>query len=193
VLLADASADERIRAFAEAVVATGLPVPPVVRIGAEDLRRADQFRSLAQDRELVIIECPPLPLEVQRAALMVADLAIRGAFSDSTVYRRAGVPNDEKQERQGASQPTKTAPIKSMPPQVKPPAKKAGGAARQLRRVRLTMDGRDFVLRVTDGIHEYIERFPANSDDRRLDARIKELGLSESMKQLLNGDELAVP
>jgi hypothetical protein len=72
----DASADGHIRAFAEVASATGLPVPPVIRLGAEDLRRSDQFRSLAQDRELVIIECPPLAGEVQRAALMVPDLAI---------------------------------------------------------------------------------------------------------------------
>jgi chromosome partitioning protein len=76
VLLADASADGHIRAFAEVASTTGLPVPPVIRLGAEDLRRSDQFRSLAEDRDLVIIECPPLAREVQRAALMVADLAI---------------------------------------------------------------------------------------------------------------------
>jgi len=76
VLLADVSADGHIRAFAEVATAAGLPVPLVIRMGAEDLRRSDQFRSLAQDRDLVIIECPPLTGEVQRGALMVTDLAI---------------------------------------------------------------------------------------------------------------------
>ena len=75
MLLADASADGHILAFAEGASTAGPPVPPVIRIGAEDLRRPDQLQSLAQDRDLVIIECPPLAREVQRAALMVTDLA----------------------------------------------------------------------------------------------------------------------
>src|SRR5215472_6031461 len=57
VLLADASADGHIRAFAEAATAAGLPIPPVIRIGAENLRRVDQLQSLAQDHDLVVIEC----------------------------------------------------------------------------------------------------------------------------------------
>jgi hypothetical protein len=44
------------------------------------------------------------------------------------------------------------------------------------------------VLRVTDGSHEANEHIPTSPGEQLLHDRIKELGLSESTEQLLNGE-----
>src|SRR5215472_8947470 len=57
VLLADESADGHIRAFAEAANATGLPVPPVVRVGAVRTAVREEMRRVFRDElRLAILE-----------------------------------------------------------------------------------------------------------------------------------------
>jgi hypothetical protein len=63
-----------------------------------------------------------------------------------------------------------------------------------LRRVRLRKDvAGGWVLRVRDRSHESTESIPPSPGDQLLHNRIKELGLSESTEQLLNGEECVVP
>ncbi len=75
VLLVDADAQGTARTWGAVANEAGNPAPTVVSMGA-DLHKPGQLPALAPGFDLVVIDCPPRHAEVQRAALMVADLAI---------------------------------------------------------------------------------------------------------------------
>jgi chromosome partitioning protein len=75
VLVVDGDAQGTARTWADVAAQNGHPAPEVVAMGA-DLYRADRLPALAKGFDLVIIDCPPRHAEVQRAALMVADVAV---------------------------------------------------------------------------------------------------------------------
>lgn len=75
VLLVDADAQGTARTWGAVANENGHPAPTVVSMGA-DLHKAGQLPALAKGFDMVVIDCPPRHAEVQRAALMVSDLAI---------------------------------------------------------------------------------------------------------------------
>lgn len=75
VLLVDADAQGTARTWGAVALEAGHAAPTVVSMGA-DLHKPGQLPALASSFDLVVIDCPPRHAEVQRAALMVADLAI---------------------------------------------------------------------------------------------------------------------
>ena len=75
VLVADADPQGSCRTWAAVAAEAGLEVPTVAGVGA-DLYRPGQLPALATTYEATILDCPPRSAPVQRAALMVADLAI---------------------------------------------------------------------------------------------------------------------
>lgn len=75
VLLVDADTQATARTWGAVANEAGHPTPTVVSMGA-DLHKPGQLPKLAEGFDLVVIDCPPRHAEVQRAALMVADLAI---------------------------------------------------------------------------------------------------------------------
>lgn len=75
VLLVDADSQGTVRTWGAVAGEAGHPTPTVVSMGA-DLHRPGQLPKLAPAFDLVLIDCPPRQAETQRAALMIADLAI---------------------------------------------------------------------------------------------------------------------
>lgn len=75
VLLVDTDPQGSAKTWGEVAAEAGREAPTVVSMGA-GLHRADQLPALAQGFDVVVIDCPPRHGEIQRAALMVADLAI---------------------------------------------------------------------------------------------------------------------
>lgn len=75
VLLVDADSQGTARTWGAVANEAGNVVPTVVSMGA-DLHKPGQLPALAKSFDLVVIDCPPRHAEAQRAALMVADLAI---------------------------------------------------------------------------------------------------------------------
>jgi chromosome partitioning protein len=75
VLLVDADPQGTARTWGDVAAEAGRAAPTVVAMGA-NLHRADQLPALAKNFDLVVVDCPPRHSEIQRAALMVADLAI---------------------------------------------------------------------------------------------------------------------
>jgi chromosome partitioning protein len=75
VLLVDTDPQGSAKTWGEVAAEAGQAAPTVVSMGA-GLHRADQLPSLAEGFDVVVIDCPPRHGEIQRAALMVADLAI---------------------------------------------------------------------------------------------------------------------
>ena len=75
VLLVDADPQGSARTWGAVASEAGHPAPTVVAMGA-NLHQPGQLPALAKGYDLVIIDCPPRHTEAQRAALMVADLAL---------------------------------------------------------------------------------------------------------------------
>lgn len=75
VLLVDADPQATARTWGDVAAENGHDAPTVVAMGA-NMHKAGQLPSIATGYDLVIIDCPPRHGEVQRSALMVADLAL---------------------------------------------------------------------------------------------------------------------
>jgi len=75
VLLVDADPQGTARTWGEVANEAGHPSPTVVAMGPT-MHRAGQLAQIARGYELTVIDCPPRHGDVQRSALMVADLAI---------------------------------------------------------------------------------------------------------------------
>ncbi len=73
VLLIDADPQGTARSWHAAAAEAGHPAPAVLCL-SEDLHR--RVPSLAKEHELVVIDCPPRHAEIQRAALLVADVFV---------------------------------------------------------------------------------------------------------------------
>lgn len=75
VLLVDADPQGTVRTWADVAAEAGHTAPTVVAMGAT-MHRPGQLGSLAEAYDLTVIDCPPRHGDVQRAALMIADLAV---------------------------------------------------------------------------------------------------------------------
>jgi chromosome partitioning protein len=75
VLLVDADPQQTVRTWAEVANEQSLATPTVVAMG-NTMHRAGQLTSIAEGYDVTIIDCPPRHGDVQRSALMVADLAV---------------------------------------------------------------------------------------------------------------------
>jgi chromosome partitioning protein len=75
VLLVDADPQGTVRTWGDVAGESGHTAPTVVAMGAA-MHRPGQLPDMAAAFELTIIDCPPRHGDIQRAALMVADLAI---------------------------------------------------------------------------------------------------------------------
>ncbi len=64
-----------IRVFGDIACELGLHAPKVVAMD-KNMYEADQLPVVSQDYEVTVIDCPPRYAKIQRAALMVADMAI---------------------------------------------------------------------------------------------------------------------
>ncbi len=82
VLLVDTDGQRSALTWADVAAERGAEhVPPTIALG-EQLRR--QLPPHLPGRDVVVIDCPPAHGERQRAALMVADLAVIPAVADAT-------------------------------------------------------------------------------------------------------------
>ncbi|MFO0761786.1 MAG: ParA family partition ATPase [Byssovorax sp.] len=75
VLLVDADPQGTARTWGEVASESGRAAPTVVAMGAT-MHRPGQLPEMAAAYDLTIIDCPPRHGDVQRSALMVADLVI---------------------------------------------------------------------------------------------------------------------
>jgi chromosome partitioning protein len=75
VLLVDADPQGTVRTWSEVATERKRPVPTVVAMGAA-MHKAGQLRDIAKGYDLVVIDCPPRHGEIQRSALMIADIAV---------------------------------------------------------------------------------------------------------------------
>lgn len=75
VLLVDADPQGTARTWGDVAAEAGHPAPTVVAMGPA-MHRPDQLPALARAYDVVVIDCPPRHGDVQRSALMVADLAV---------------------------------------------------------------------------------------------------------------------
>ena len=75
VLLVDCDPQGSTLTWGQVAVEMGHPSPAVVAMGP-GLHRQDQLPAMAAGFQHTVIDCPPRLGEVQRAALMVADLAL---------------------------------------------------------------------------------------------------------------------
>lgn len=75
VLLVDADPQGTARTWADVAAEAGRPVPTVVVMGAK-MHLPGQLDALAANYDFTVIDCPPRHGDVQRSALMIADLAI---------------------------------------------------------------------------------------------------------------------
>jgi chromosome partitioning protein len=75
VLLVDADPQGTATTWSNVAEEAGHPAPTVVAMG-RNLHKADQLPRLAPGFDVVVIDCPPRIAEIQRAALLVADVAI---------------------------------------------------------------------------------------------------------------------
>lgn len=75
VLLVDTDPQGTARTWGAVAGEAGHLAPTVVSMGA-DLHRPGQLPALAKGFDVAVIDCPPRHTEAQRAALMVADLAL---------------------------------------------------------------------------------------------------------------------
>jgi chromosome partitioning protein len=74
-LVADADPQGTFRTFGEVATEANQPVPTIVGMG-KNLARADQLPALASQYDVTIIDCPPRLDDIQRAAMMIANIAI---------------------------------------------------------------------------------------------------------------------
>jgi chromosome partitioning protein len=75
VLLVDADPQGTARTWGDVAAENDRKVPSVVAMGAT-MHRPGQLPKVAAGFDLVVIDCPPRQGDVQRSALMVADLAV---------------------------------------------------------------------------------------------------------------------
>jgi chromosome partitioning protein len=75
VLLVDADPQGTVRTWGDVAGEAGHAAPAVVAMGAT-MHRPGQLPDMAGAFDLTIVDCPPRHGDVQRAALMVADLAV---------------------------------------------------------------------------------------------------------------------
>jgi chromosome partitioning protein len=75
VLLVDADPQGTARTWADVANEAGHTTPTVVAMGAT-MHKAGQLSSIAATYDLTIIDCPPRHGDIQRSALMVADLVV---------------------------------------------------------------------------------------------------------------------
>lgn len=75
VLLVDADPQGTARTWGDVAAEQGHAAPTVVAMGAS-MHRPDQLPALAEAYDFVVIDAPPRHGDVQRSALMVADLAV---------------------------------------------------------------------------------------------------------------------
>ncbi len=75
VLLVDADPQATARTWGDVAAENGHEAPTVVAMGAT-MHKQGQLPSIAEGYDLVVIDCPPRHGDVQRSALMIADVAI---------------------------------------------------------------------------------------------------------------------
>lgn len=75
VLLVDGDPQGTARTWAEVAAEHGHPAPSVVAMGAQ-MHLRGQLRQLASGYDVTLIDCPPRQGDVQRSALMTADVAV---------------------------------------------------------------------------------------------------------------------
>lgn len=75
VLLVDADPQATARTWGDVAAEAGHAAPTVVAMGA-NMHKPGQLPAMAEAYDLVVIDCPPRHGDVQRSALMIADLAI---------------------------------------------------------------------------------------------------------------------
>lgn len=75
VLLVDADPQGTARTWAEVAAQGGHAAPTTVAMGAT-MHRPDQLPKLSSSHDVTVIDCPPRHGDVQRSALMVADIAL---------------------------------------------------------------------------------------------------------------------
>jgi len=75
VLLVDADPQGTARTWAEVATEAGRPAPSIVAMGAT-MHRDRQLSDIGEPFDLVLIDCPPRLGDIQRSALMVADIVI---------------------------------------------------------------------------------------------------------------------
>jgi chromosome partitioning protein len=75
VLLVDADPQGTVRTWGEVATERGRAVPTVVAMGAA-MHKPGQLKDVAAGYDLTIIDCPPRHGEIQRSALMIADVAV---------------------------------------------------------------------------------------------------------------------
>ena len=75
VLLVDADPQGTVRTWGEVAAERKRPAPTVVAMGAS-MHKAGQLGDLAAGYDMTFIDCPPRHGEVQRSALMVADVVV---------------------------------------------------------------------------------------------------------------------
>jgi len=75
VLLVDADPQGSARTWGEVAAEQGHTGPTVIAMGA-GLHKPDQLPQLSQAFDWTVIDCPPRHGDIQRAALMVSDLAV---------------------------------------------------------------------------------------------------------------------
>ena len=75
VLLVDADPQGTIRTWGEVAAEAGRAMPTIVSMGST-MHRPEQLPTVRQGYDDVIIDCPPRHGDIQRSALMAADLAL---------------------------------------------------------------------------------------------------------------------
>jgi chromosome partitioning protein len=75
VLLVDADPQGTVRTWGDVAGEGGAPAPTVVAMGAT-MHKPGQLPEMAAGFDLTVIDCPPRHGEIQRAALMVADVVV---------------------------------------------------------------------------------------------------------------------
>lgn len=75
VLLVDADPQATARTWGDVAAENGHAAPTVVAMGAS-MHKPGQLPAIAAGYDLVVIDCPPRHGDVQRSALMIADVAI---------------------------------------------------------------------------------------------------------------------
>ncbi|MFI5296804.1 MAG: ParA family partition ATPase [Polyangiales bacterium] len=75
VLLVDADPQGTSRTWADVAAESGHAAPTVVAMGAA-MHRPGQLSAIAEGYDVVVIDCPPRLGDVQRSALMIADVAV---------------------------------------------------------------------------------------------------------------------
>jgi chromosome partitioning protein len=75
VLLVDADPQGTIRTWNDVANETGVAVPTVIAMGAT-MHRPGQLDVISRRYDMTFIDCPPRHGDIQRSALMIADLAL---------------------------------------------------------------------------------------------------------------------